>query len=513
MGNNVVPRQQGDHYQALFFWCEASKLLYTTTDVERVLWESDNTGGFDDVVVHYADPGRRDKEELIKRDYYQVKFHVSQAKAITWQSLMDPNFIGATEATILSRLKDAYDSDPQGYRQSRFVIINIWGLDMAGLLPELIGLGGRLKLETLFDGTTDRSKYGKIRKAWREYLGLTSNEELKKIVTPLRIRYGHHDFEGLHDMLTDKFQLAKLKPIEADKRNLSGYVELIQRLHAAGKKEFTKVELQQICEEEGFVLKEGSSEDVHLIGIRSFYRGAEDLHQEVHDLLCLLDKFSGRFLRESTSWPQVYEEVQALAAKAIAIKKPVRLHLDTHLALAFGFGYCLDSKAAVPVTIVQKTAHGKLRWSVDLQSLKDQPAGNWSFETHPMDDTGNDLTVCISATHNILNDVLQFEQSQVPKPGKVLSAVINPVPSGAAFKNGNHIYVAVQELVAKIREQKQSMKPGATVRVFMSGPVAFAFFFGQFARSLGKIALFEYDFEQLHDGSYHAAISLPIIKQ
>ncbi|QJB42445.1 SAVED domain-containing protein [Chitinophaga oryzae] len=512
MAENVIARLQGDHYQALFFWSEATKLLRPNQYVEKVTWESNTTAGYDDVVTQYVAPGRRCDDLLITKDHFQIKHHVSQAKAFTCAALIDPDFIGTTKATILSRLYDIYKQDDQIVTNSRFIIINTWGVDTKDPLGVLIGSGGALRMEILFDGKSDSSKFGKIRRAWREHLQIETDDELRKVLTPLRIRHSYPDIDLFLDMLSERLELAKLQPLTPDQRSLGGLVELIQRLHAGGRKEFTRDELQRICEEEGIVLSEVITEDVHVIGVRSFYKGAQELHLEVHDMLCLLDKFVGRFPGEKVSWPEIYDEIQMLAQKAIDARKPVKLHLDTHLSLAFGMGYVLNSKSGVVASVVQKTANKKLLWSVDLDTLPQQPSNNWDFSTHFPESGGNDLTVCVSVTHDILHDVLQFEQMQQSRPGTILSALINPAPSGTVFKSGNHIYTAVQELIARIRREKQSLGSGATVRLYMSAPVAFAFFFGQLAGPLGKIVLFEYDFEQTRDGSYHQTISLPILK-
>ncbi len=55
MVDAVVARQQGDRYQALYFWLQACRLLSSTGRVARVGYEVNSAPrGFDDVVVWYS---------------------------------------------------------------------------------------------------------------------------------------------------------------------------------------------------------------------------------------------------------------------------------------------------------------------------------------------------------------------------------------------------------------------------------------------------------------------------
>ena len=48
------------------------------------------------------------------------------------------------------------------------------------------------------------------------------------------------------------------------------------------------------------------------------------------------------------------------------------------------------------------------------------------------------------------------------------------------------------------------------IHLFVAAPNAFSFFLGQRQPSLGRIKLYEYDFEGLNGGGYRASLSLPI---
>lgn len=101
MAKQIVARQQGDDYQARWFWLQACALLDDFTKVERVVHEDDALKSFDDVAVYYRDMP-------IKADFYQVKFHVTSNGALTGDSFCDPAFIGATTFSLLEKMKNAY---------------------------------------------------------------------------------------------------------------------------------------------------------------------------------------------------------------------------------------------------------------------------------------------------------------------------------------------------------------------------------------------------------------------
>jgi hypothetical protein len=506
MSNIVIPRQQGDMYQSHFFWLNACKLFLPQSCAAKIEWEATTTG-FDDIVLHY-DPPKFDEGDKIIIENYQVKFHVDQARGFTCDALIDPTFIGTTRETILGRLYNLYKADPSVSRNARFFIINTWGIDSSDEFRFLIGNGGAIRLQKLFEGDTS-GKFAAIRKKWREHLGITSDVELKEVLRPLRIKHSYPDLNGICDELNFRLHHAGLKPLEANKR-ASGYAELIQRLHAEGKRVFTREELLEICDKEGLVLKkeEFVNED-YIVGVRSFSKGAESLELYVNDLLCLLHMFSGRFLHEEESWENVRTLLQEFAKKSLDLRKPLLIRLDTHLSAAFCFGYYLDLKSGVNKAIVQKTLAGRIIWKPEPSNSEETNADNWTWENKILFPNQEDIVVAISVTHDIYLGVETFVKNNLAESGVLLHAAIKPQPGFTAVKNANHIIAAVSELIAKIKDLHVQQGRKGKIHFFMAAPNAFAFFLGQQSKSLGKIILYEYDFENVRTGSYHTGISLP----
>ena len=509
MSTSVIPRQQGDAYQGCYFWLEATKVLQPSTNAVLVEWESTSSVGFDDVVVHYK-PAKLDHGDPITYERFQIKFHVDQSSGFTCQSLIDPGFIGTTADTILKRLQKHYVKGAEIYKASRFYFVSTWPCDLADPLKKLLGNGGALRFQVLFDGTTDASEMGQVRKSWREHLGITTDDELRQILQPLRIVHSYHDLDRIIQPLNQSLQLAGLKPFDPEHRT-SGYLELIQRLHAEGRNRFTREELLEICRQEGLLASPAQPPpDLHIIGVRSFKKGAETLEAEVDDLLCLLHKFQGRFLLEDTSWAQVHREVVDLATRAVGARKPLRVHLDTHLSMAFCLGYCLDTKSGVHVSIVQKTFQGRVVWSPDPDTISPEHTAAWSWRRQVFKEDGKDIVLALNVTHDIADQVGSFVKDNLPDVGWILSGQFQPGPSTTVIKDANHIIRSVQEVIRHVRKELTSIPGVHRVHLFMAAPNAFAFFLGQQSIPLGQITLYEFDFEGFRTGGYQPSISLPI---
>src|SRR4051812_33676468 len=103
----VVARPQGDDYQARVFWLEGCRLFSPYSKVARVAYELDRIKTFDDVVVTYSTPLPDERGGTVSIDYYQAKYHVDRAGRLTYESLIDPEAIGATSISLLQRLHHA----------------------------------------------------------------------------------------------------------------------------------------------------------------------------------------------------------------------------------------------------------------------------------------------------------------------------------------------------------------------------------------------------------------------
>jgi hypothetical protein len=509
MARNVVARQDGDSYQASFFWLKACGLAQSYTQVKKVAWEMDGTYGFDDVVVFY-EPAITEAGSPVDGDYYQVKFHVDHDRGFTWAALTEPEFIGAKQESLLQRLYKNYQADTAAFGRRRYYIVNTWGIDHRDDLKNLLSNTGGIRLELLFkDG--ERSKFGKIRKAWKEHLGITDDAVLRAVLAPLRIKHSYDDELRLRENLNNSLQLAGLQPIPGG-HMASKYGDLIQKLHKAGKNTFTKEELLEICKAEDLLATtEQIQEDYFVLGVRSFQRGAESLEMEVHTLACFLHCFSSRFvLEEFVGMEYINAELVRVADEAMASKKKVLVHLDTHLSIALLLGYHMDSKySGVDVTLVHKTVAGKILWRVDADKVQEYDEPLWTVAEQEFAEEGSDIALTISVTHNVQEYAYDCIRTALPEVSKSIDFVINPNPGPTSIKDASQIVAAITQLIGRIRSGLRSMPATGRIHLFLAAPNAFAFYLGQRIKPLGKTTLYEFDFERQRDGGYHPIIKIP----
>ncbi|MEE6130388.1 SAVED domain-containing protein [Chryseobacterium arthrosphaerae] len=509
MANNVLARQSGDDYQAKFFWLNACRLNIPHTCVKQVAWEMSGTFGFDDVVVYY-DPATKDPSggEVIQ-ECYQVKFHVDHKKGFTWEALMDPGFIGNKTESILQRLYKNYENDPEYFKNKRYILVNSWGIDYSNQLAVLLGNNGGIRLNVLFTGG-EGSVNGRVRKAWKDHMGITNDEILRDVLSTLRIKHSSDDESRLKENLNTHLLLSGLEPIPADQLS-SKYNDLIQKLHASGQNVFTKEELLDICKQEKLYVGIKEAEQVYFkAGVRSFYRGAENLHNEVDGISCLLHCFSGRFILDEYSGMEfINSEIDRLANLIISAKSPVLLHLDTHLSIAMLLGKRLNPKyGGLDITIIQKTFKGNLMWRPELEKSEEYLPPFWDIETNQIDENGNDIVLSISVTHDVREEVSDFVKKNLTGINSEIQATIKTGIGGNSIKDATHAVLALEELISSVRSLKRKHAITGRLHIFMAAPVAMAFFLGQRISPLGSATLYEYDYEQQRSKGYHAILDL-----
>ncbi|MGH7025609.1 MAG: hypothetical protein ACREEB_18765, partial [Caulobacteraceae bacterium] len=202
MAEAVTARWHGDNYQSRVFWENALNLLDDTSCVVEVTFEASGPKAFDDVVVRYDPPVARSGPDRIHADYHQVKYHVDRGGHFGYEDFTDPKFIGATSFSLLERLRDAQAA---ATAPSLFTFLTTYRVSPTDPLAPLISGNDRtLMLERLFDGTTDRSKLGKVRKRWREHLGLPDDEALRNLLRGFRIVDGYRSLDELRSQINLK---------------------------------------------------------------------------------------------------------------------------------------------------------------------------------------------------------------------------------------------------------------------------------------------------------------------
>jgi len=506
MAKAVAARIQGDDYQGRFFWIEACRMFDERSKVVKVEIESENVKSLDDVVVHYT--GMFEVDQPIYKDFYQVKFHVTANGAFTWEGMMDPTFINATSVSLLQRLRDAQRMFAPDGRGCRFNIFSPWTVhpddEMAKVLDQA---DGHMRWSVLSEGGSG-SRMGKVRTAWREHLALASDEELRIVLTPVRIKHGP-TLDDLARTMNLHLKVAGLRAI-ADGATANIYDDLARKLIQAQRTSFTRQDIEDICRREGlWVGRTVYEPEAVRLGIRSFWRFAENLEDETDSMLCLLHHFAGRAVKDASLWNMAIEpEIEKFLRDNTSSSRSYHLHLQTHGTIAFLAGRTLNPKSGVDIVPVQNSSSGRHAWRPEpITPDIEQRYAKWIVNYIRVDSAaGEDVALAISVTHNIEKDVLAYTKQNIIKAGHLIHCQM-PAPGPNTIVNGTHAQMLAQSLVASVRELCIEKDIGGVLHIFFAVPNGVMFFAGRLSQCLGHLVLYEFDFDSALAGSYRSSWS------
>jgi hypothetical protein len=508
VANAVIPRMQGDDYQARFFWLQACRLFQPFTKVCHVGYELALVKSFDDVVVKYSEPLYLERGDLVEADYYQIKFHVNQAGAFTCSAFIDPAFINAKSVSLLQRLRTAQRTFAPDGVGCRLIIVSPWIVHPDDPLAVLVSNnGGEFHLDKLFDGTGERSQMGQVRKMWRDHLGI-DDDELRTALRPLRVYKNAPTLVGISEDLNQRLHELGFVPVDAG-QVAHPYDDLIKKLLAQGTNEFTREVLTSVTEREKLRRAQTISDapGPKPIGIRSFMRWAEHMEDETADMLCLVKHFDGRQIRTDRSWSDhILPEVNQFISKHCSSADPILLALDAHASIAFAAGYCVGSKSGADIALIQRTRTGKHIWRHE-QPVASNHAG-WSITEIQHRAAAPEVALAINITHDVVGDVKDYVERTQPNVGRILSCTIQPRPGAGSLIDAAHATALAEELASLLKRRTREERV-ANLHIFASAPNAFMFILGQMAQAFGSCTIYEYDFDSSALGAYQASMSFP----
>jgi hypothetical protein len=483
MAEAVIANWDGHDYQARYFWIHASGLRDPDQPfVVEVSYEADGPKGFDDVVVRYS-PGKAGRRSFaVEVAHYQVKFHVSQKGRFGYKDLINPDFIHAARFSILERLKDAVKKAPAN---STFTLVTTDRIyDDDPLRKVLTSKDRSIDVDTLFDGTSDRSWTGKIRKCWREHLKLSDDEELKAIVETFHIVDCHRSLEEMREEVNFHFRGVGLK---AGGNTLEFRFDGAARaLKATQRNKLSREDFEKLCQEQDWIR---AGEDRKNVAIRSFGDGPTDyLLAAPENHLSLLDHFDERLLRPGYDWTAtIMPVVQTFLERVRQTTKDIRLHLDTHASVAFLAGSLLGMKSGTGVEILQKGRRGTSVWRSD-DKLTGPPFAVTNQDIGP----GKDVAVAISLSRDTVADVQDYVSASLADVGKILHFSAANGVGPAAVAGGAH----AAELADQVSDALVALRlrGGARAHIFISAPNAYLFFLGQHRDAIGPVTIYEFDF-------------------
>ena len=434
-------------------------------------------------------------------DYFQVKYHVDRSAEYAASNLCDPGFIGATQS-LLQRFHHVRLKLGDGDGWHRLHLVSNWKWAAGETLGPLLRESEEGALPERFFSGGPRSNLGKVRKEWREHLGLTevAFEDFAR-----RLRFGV-DFlgrRGLRDRLNDRLLSVGLREIPADQTQ-NVYDSLTQQFIMNGTNVFDVATFRTMCEREGLLAPPPAS-GPRVLGIRSFMRFAERIEDECSSFVCVARNFEGRHVRDPRAWQEsVLSDVRTFLNNPSFRSQEHHLLLECHTSLAFVAGYELDRKSGAQVFPVQKG----VRTAVWRPSSGGDGAANSAWSSAREQTTANapDVAIAVSVTRDVLADVKSFV-AELPDIGLVIDLRPEVGIGPRVIVDADHAVALADALADLLRTHRPT--PGGTTHLFIAAPNALAFFLGQHRGALGKLQLYEFDFEGEQGGSYSPSVRLP----
>jgi hypothetical protein len=498
MVDAVTARWHGDNYQARIFWENAFNLLLPYSCVVEVTFEANGPKAFDDVVVKYDPPVVRSGPERVSAEYHQIKWHVQTGGRFGYEEFVDPDFIGAQTFSLLERLQQARQTAPAS---AHFAFLTTYRIKDGDPLAELIsGHDKTLLIERLFDGTTDRSRMGKVRKRWREHLKLATNDELKAIVRGLRVLDGHRTLEELRSEINLKATVVGVLACNAAESDFR-YDELARQLKVRQLNALNREALLQICRNEGLLVKRAAEPDPFLpIAIRSFLGPAADIVGAApENTLLLTDHFRQRYLHDNREWQRdIRPKVESFLRGAVRKSASLRLILDAHASIAFLAGAVLDLKSGVQTQLVQKGRVGARTWRADDGSAA--KGGRFDIATE-LCGVGREIAIAISVSQPVMAQAQAYIAAQLPHVGKLISFAMPTGPGQQNVAGGEHAAALAEQVSNHVRTLKAD-DLDAVVHIFAACPNSILFFLGQHHQGIAPCIVYEFDFDRQQHKTY-----------
>ena len=504
MAEAVTARWHGDNYQARIFWENAFNLLIPDSCVVEVTFEANGPKAFDDVVVKYDPPVPRSGPDRISAEYHQIKWHVQTGGRFGYEDFTDPDFIGAKSFSLLERLQEARKTAPSS---THFTLLTTYRIKDGDPLAQLIsGNDSTLLVERLCDGTTDRSRMGKVRRCWREHLKLGSDDELEAVVRGMRVIDGYRSLDELRAQINLKARVAGVLACNSAASDFR-YDELARQLKVRQLSALTRETLLQIFREEGLLVESPVEPDSFLpIAIRSFLGPAADIVGAAHeDTLLLTGDFRQRYLQAGREWQQdIRPSVETFLRTAVKKSAKLRLILDAHASIAFLAGAVLDTKSGVETQLVQKGRVGARTWRADDDSAK----RGERFDVAEEQLSGRrDIAVAINVSQQAGVQCRVYVQTRLPDVGKLISFSPRTGAGQQSVAGGEHA-AALAEQISNCVTAVKANDSDAVVHIFAAAPNSLLFFLGQLHQAIAPCIVYEFDFDRRAHKTYQPSFTI-----
>lgn len=479
----------------------AAQLRVSGSNIIKVGYEHDLIRSFDDITVHYQKPIIDTSYGEVNVDFFQVKFRMRPEHPITWDALMNPDFIGATSISLLERLRNGVVELREQDLIGRFTLFapQPIGDDLRHLITNT---SSAFDLNKLFDGRP-RTEQAKVRRKLLDHLGITSEDDLRKILAPLRIQQAP-DLDELREQASTYFVQAGMHPWNGTER-ANRYDDLPRKIAQSGLKVFDREQFEAILQAEELIVAapQRIGAPPRRLGIKSYAKHTERMREETDALCCLLEFFDERQIRETALWDtKIRPIVEQFLRDSPMDATAVDLTLAVHPTIAFTAGWYADPKSPIDFAPMQFGS----AWRPDRSSTR--PAHLWQATIHEAHNDGLDCAVCVSATHNTFADASDYISRMCPSVGKIIHLEIEGGHGNGSIRDGTHAYhlaaAAADEIIPHVGRGSNR----GSVHLFASAPNALIFLLGQLSHRLGCVVLYEYDFKREDDYPYTRTLTL-----
>jgi len=496
-----VARRHGDDFQARLFWLKAASLLDSNSNIVKISYET-GPRGFDDISVTYdtENPRRDHKGNPFHLEHIQCKWH-TRGGVFGYEDLIDPTFVNATRHSLLQRAYHAQLKIGSENTQFRLMLITNWRIDHKNPLSEIVrSESNAIDLDCLFDGKTERSCMGRVRKAWREHLSIDS-AALKILAGRLVLaECPQTSLEDLRERLNERFSAVGMKQVP-NSESCFLYDDLFFKLQAQTRLEFDRNSFAEMAFAEGLLDTQNQPTDVLTIGVRSFMHPIDSLQDRCTCMHDMVHYFNGRYIKNEDDWQgKIHPELEEFLITCARGKGMLRLILDTHASLAFAAGSVLNVKSGKNIEIEQRSG-GRQFWSMNDSS----PDPDWpilNVEEEVINNNCDEIALAVGLTHDVANEMKIYARKYLPKIGRILHYRPETGHSQRSVSCGCHAWQIAEHIAQSLHSIRGQRTCSTKTHVFFAGPNSVLFFLGQQQQMIGSVSLYEWDFEHQRGGTY-----------
>jgi hypothetical protein len=260
------------------------------------------------------------------------------------------------------------------------------------------------------------------------------------------------------------------------------------------------------------------------LGIRTFsdtggvFVWGQEMDQECDEILDLRPFFTGkgnRYIKDPAFWrTEITPRLREFLAGAATTRRRLHLNLAAHASLAFAAGFMLNVKSGLDITLRQRVrgADPVQEWRVAAVAPDHEEKLFRELPDLPGDAQSSDVAMALGITRSILPDVQHYLERAPLAVGRTLAVEPAAGPSWNSVRDGLHALRMAEVLASKMTARTIEERYGV-LHLFASAPNALLFFLGQLSHGLGRIQLYEHDFESGLPGAYIPSLLLPPIEE